>query len=872
MLWLYALTTAGAAAPWPDDANWIAIGTAQAEPAGDASGPDLAGDPAVAWDADNDTVFFRIGVAIDPTGLDQDIGLLISTDGDPSTYEQAWLVQGVDLDLVVRENLSSNPGPDVVDWGPANVIGNEDSGDTRATPSTIDLQVSRSQLATLGIDDATLLHATSVAALAWPAGWTDVGPTQGPVAIDTDHDGLSEPMERRLGTAPDDADSDDDGVVDLDEASDDNVDGLIDALQCDRDGDGLPDGLELGVTTPLADTAAACFRADTDPTTQTNPNQADTDGGGLSDGVEDADGNGAQSPFEPDPTVASDDVDSDGDGIVDPVDGLVGSIDDVDSDGDGIDDAIEGARDTDGDGTADFADEDSDDDGLPDGVDDLADPDNDGIPNFRDPDADNDGLIDGVEGTGDADDDGRPDFTEEDADDDGFLDGFEGLADGDNDGLRDFEDADADNDSIPDEEERYFDRDGDGIANARDLDSDDDGLLDEFEYDRFTPDFDGDGRADYLDFDTDDDGRLDRDEGSGDDDCDGRPNFRDDDDEDGDCTPAPLDPPGGAAGSPLKRPDAQDPLAQPGSFGGGACRTGASPLHIGLILVAVAVLRRRRLVAACGLAVAPLTAQAQVGTALDAPRFTPSAEASPFWVVERTPLDDRSRHGFAVAGSITGEPFVYRIDDATQPDLALLQTVVTSHLGGWVGTDRAHFGAYLPVHAWVQGFEIDTSPRLGDLDLQGRIRLVGTADALRIGVFGGLRLPTGRPEAWLSAERPVARGGVLLGTSWGPVEVAVRIGGRSRAGDDLGPLSLGPALQWALGAAWTTSPLVVSAELNAEHALTSLGAPGANPVTAHLGVRTHWAVVNPRVALGRGLTGGLGAPAWRMVAGIEVTP
>ncbi len=68
-----------------------------------------------------------------------------------------------------------------------------------------------------------------------------------------------------------------------------------------------------------------------------------------------------------------------------------------DTDGDGISDGIEGARDSDGDGIPDYLDLDSDNDGVPDAFEGPADFDGDGLGNYRDPDSDNDGMPDGLE-------------------------------------------------------------------------------------------------------------------------------------------------------------------------------------------------------------------------------------------------------------------------------------------------------------------------------------------------------------------------------------------------------------------------------------------------------------------------------------------
>ncbi len=202
----------------------------------------------------------------------------------------------------------------------------------------------------------------------------DVAPT------DTDGDGLSDAEEEFLGTDPNDADSDDDGVIDGDEpnySSDTDGDGLINALDPDSDNDGLLDGTEMGITMPHADTdvSAGNFVPDADPSTVTSPVNPDTDGGGVPDGSEDPNHNGAIDAGELDPNDPTDDVnlpvDSDGDGLSDEEEAILGSDpNDADSDDDGVIDGDEpnGGLDSDGDGLINILDPDSDNDGLFDGT------------------------------------------------------------------------------------------------------------------------------------------------------------------------------------------------------------------------------------------------------------------------------------------------------------------------------------------------------------------------------------------------------------------------------------------------------------------------------------------------------------------------
>ncbi|MEM7248412.1 MAG: choice-of-anchor V domain-containing protein [Acidobacteriota bacterium] len=126
-------------------------------------------------------------------------------------------------------------------------------------------------------------------------------------------------------TDPLDADSDDDGISDFDE--DTTANGLVDVDEtspsnCDTDGDGLPDGLELSVLMPVADpddmgllkgtdTDAPCgmglaYVLDADGMATTSPLEDDSDGDGCLDGEEDANGDGAVSAGESDPAVGGD--------------------------------------------------------------------------------------------------------------------------------------------------------------------------------------------------------------------------------------------------------------------------------------------------------------------------------------------------------------------------------------------------------------------------------------------------------------------------------------------------------------------------------------------------------------------------------------
>jgi MYXO-CTERM domain-containing protein len=195
----------------------------------------------------------------------------------------------------------------------------------------------------------------------------------------------------------------------------------------------------------------------------------------------------------------------------------VGDVDDTDGDGfpDTEECPSEPCRDTDGDGTPDFEDPDDDGDGIPTAVEcpgatSCVDSDEDGTPNYLDPDDDGDGILTRDEGSGtiDTDRDGIPDHLDVDDDGDGLLTEDEcpsrPCRDTDDDGRPNYLDPDDDGDSIPTTRER-----ADGAIHGNDVDDD--------------------GDDNWLDTNSDGDERGDTEEGVGDSDGDGVPDYLDPD-------------------------------------------------------------------------------------------------------------------------------------------------------------------------------------------------------------------------------------------------------------------------------------------------------------------------------------------------------
>jgi large repetitive protein len=337
------------------------------------------------------------------------------------------------------------------------------------------------------------------------------------ITNDTDNDGLVNDVD---GTPLADPDSDSDGVEDrLDKDSDnDGIPDIIEAGGTDSDGDGEPDDLtdsdgdgladivdysenpgdELEVGDKDGDALPNYLDLDSDGDTiydlveeQRNPSDIDADNNGIVDGATDADGDGVLNTVDPDEGgFASLPDDFDGDGLADYLD--------LDSDGDGLTDAVEGTSDFDGDGLENYIDIDSDGDGITDNRESQAsssyrapnriDTDNDGLDNRYD--ADNGGTaitIVNTDGSGladyldtDADDDGVPDSIEgHDADQDGVADRSPIGSDLDQDGLDDSYDTVSSGSSgnPTGSNAAIVNTDGNGLRNWQDTDDDDDGLL-----------------------------------------------------------------------------------------------------------------------------------------------------------------------------------------------------------------------------------------------------------------------------------------------------------------------------------------------------------------------------------------------------------
>jgi cysteine-rich repeat protein len=396
-----------------------------------------------------------------------------------------------------------------------------------------------------------------------------------PLGIDLDGDGIDDAIGEPASQDTDgdgrpdylDVDSDGDGIRDQSECED--------PTRCsDTDGDRAPDYLDLDSDADGRDDATEGHDADADGTGDRTAEGADTDGDGLDDAF-DPDSGGMTAPLpdhDGDRTADFRDPDDDGDLAI-----TIGECDGA------------SCADGDGDGTPDYLDPDTtpldtDMDGIPDPLEcaggTCPDSDGDGMTDDMDPDDDGDGIATGVEcafgpAACESDGDGRPDHLDVDSDGDGIRDAIECTTapceDTDRDRTPDYRDLDTDGDGVGDSIEGHdADADGEADRGAGGADANDNGLDDAFDGDAGgteapLPDRDGDGDDDFRDADDDGDMRATGLECAGgacpDGDGDGTPDYLDADgaplDTDGDGIPdlRECPPPGDPIGDPTRCPD-----------------------------------------------------------------------------------------------------------------------------------------------------------------------------------------------------------------------------------------------------------------------------------------------------------------------------
>lgn len=189
--------------------------------------------------------------------------------------------------------------------------------------------------------------------------------------------------------------------------------------------------------------------------------------------------------------------------------------------------------------------------------------------------------------------------------------------------------------------------------------------------------------------------------------------------------------------------------------------------------------------------------------------------------------------------------------------------------GGWTWDDHVRFDVFAPVYAHVQapvtGFE---GAALGDLRVQAVIP-AASGHGWSFGVLPRFELPTGTRDA-LTRRGLSGGGALLLGGEAGTAGWLVNAGITGSKRDVFEGRALGSTLDAVTGAWWRPTDIFrAGAELDVHLGLTR-DRFGANhtstaSVFAQQVVSGGWAF---SVAAGGGLLDGVGAPSYRMLAGL----
>ncbi|HHO53987.1 MAG TPA: hypothetical protein ENK18_24735 [Deltaproteobacteria bacterium] len=264
-----------------------------------------------------------------------------------------------------------------------------------------------------------------------------------------------------------------------------------------------------------------------------------------------------------------------------------------------------------------------------------------------------------------------------------------------------------------------------------------------------------------------------------------------------------------------------------------------------------------------------LGAQAQVSGALPT---TPQLPVDPFRPVvdggaQLATESPRIHPGSLAASHLSWAHAPLRWQPLDGEIQAVIKDAVALHLGARFGAGPLQIGVSAPAYlvtglAW-QG--PDTI--LGDPLLQ--LKLSMWRETHGVGLIGRLSLPLGADRRALGQPAVSGEIGGLVGGLVGPLATTANLGIRLAPPSELGEIPIGDQL-WLRGSASLelTPRWQPALELIAETALSDPD-PSKSPVELLTVLHHRWSG-GPilHLGLGRGLSTGVGAPSWRLIAGM----
>ncbi len=267
----------------------------------------------------------------------------------------------------------------------------------------------------------------------------------------------------------------------------------------------------------------------------------------------------------------------------------------------------------------------------------------------------------------------------------------------------------------------------------------------------------------------------------------------------------------------------------------------------------------------------PLVASAADST-VDLDRFQPALDAPGFVTTRSSVVGAPWTAGGALLGQVEDDPLVVRDADSGEEQGEVVGTLASLEAAAWLNLPRVRVGITAPFPLVSSG---PSAQRVvGDLSLEGAGEVVRRrGDGAGLGVYTSLKLPTGDDEAWLGDAKPNVALGLTPSVGMGRATVAAHAGLRTGTGVELNGWTWGPSLEAGIGTSVAViEDLAASLEFDVAHVL-GLSEPQATPLQGHAAL--HWSPVGALQVLagaGAGLSQGIGAPDWRLFAGVGWQP